>query len=297
MAFPTSRISTMLSFSSVTTQTSWLPPTTSSAKAVWPNPELSIGRECESFGRNKCWEVAGPAQEFSERISPKVKELLDSRNEYLYEKEPVTDVAVIFGFYMIGRSEENSNPTLLFICARKKPRQKALKIVMESGLVSRYGVLLAQSARSPLSPQGSVPRPVVPLASDQSLLGKSESTFDIYFARSTSLSTVPCGMLIHIQGNQDDSTSSRNATIGGLIYSENEKLERTYYGITAAHVFAPGARDNEALREDYSNEEDDAEFAFYGQENDIADEDDEFIEATSRGEAIMTRGTPITNLT
>src|SRR5271154_5992478 len=114
----------MLSSTSVTTQTSWLLPLKSSAKAEWPDPELSIGRECRSVGRNKCWEVSGPAQTVSNCIFPKVKCLLESRNEYLNEKEPVP-VAIVLGFFMIGRTEKKSNPTLLFTCEKKIPRRKA----------------------------------------------------------------------------------------------------------------------------------------------------------------------------
>jgi hypothetical protein len=132
-------------------QRSWLQPLKSSTKAEWPDPELSMGRECRSLGRNKCWEVVGPAQTVSDCVIPKVKELLESRNEYLNETEAVP-VALILGFYMIGRSEKKCNPTLLFTCEKKVPRQRALNIVVRSGLLGSYpGVLLAESAQSPLA--------------------------------------------------------------------------------------------------------------------------------------------------
>jgi hypothetical protein len=288
LVLPILCLSIMLSSIAVTTQSSWLLPLRSPVKSEWPDPELSIGRECRSLGRNKCWEVAGPAQAIEDCILPKVKCLLESRNEYLNEKEPVP-VPVILGYYMIGRSEKKSNPTLLFMCQKKVPRRKALNIVMESGLLSSYpGVLLAESPRSPLASG-----PAVSLGLDHlepAILGRA---FDIYLAPSIS----PSGMLIHIQDDQGGSAASRSATIGGLVYSENEELERKYYGVTVAHVFAQHVGDNLESPENDDNEEDDIDFAFYrqGDDEEDEDEDEDFVEATSRGKSTENGSAIITN--
>jgi hypothetical protein len=198
-----------------------------------------MGRECRSLGKNKCWEVVGPAQTVSDCVIPKVKELLESRNEYLNETEPIP-VALILGFYMIGRSEKKCNPTLLITCEKKVPRQRALNIVMRSGLLGSYpGVLLAESARSPLAP-----RPAVSLGLAQLTLQGPEDEFKIYHVEPRSLSTGPCGMLIHVQVMHDELLGGRGATIGGLVYCENGEHERTFYGITVAHAFAPSTGDD-----------------------------------------------------
>jgi hypothetical protein len=275
----------MLTSTSGMIQRSWLPPLTSPTKAEWPDPELSLGRQCRSLGRNKCWEVTGPAQAVLDCIFPKVKCLLESRNEYLNEKEPIP-VAIIFGLYMIGRSEKKSNPTLLFTCEKKAPRQKALNMVMESGLLSPYpGVLLAESARSPLACQ-----PAVSLASCGDMLHGSKRVFDIYLETSPHHWNNLSGILVNIQSRHEGPRASRSATIGGLVYSEDGNLTRTYYGITVAHAFSHIAmgklvqQNNDNVEDDDSVEEDDTEFAFYGQRNDDEEEDEEFIEMTSKGD-------------
>jgi len=270
----------MLSATSVTTQSSWLLPLKTSAKAEWPDPELSLGRSCRDLGRNKCWEVAGPAQAVLDCIFPKVKSLLESRNEYLNEKEPIP-VAIIFGLYMIGRSAKKSNPTLLFTCEKKAPRRKALSIIMESGLLSPFpGVLLAESARSPLSTQ-----PAVSLALDQQVLHDSANLFDICLAFSDCPLNGSRGMLINIRDRQEERETGRSATIGGLVYTENEERKRTYYGITVAHVFSHAIVDNLAPRGNDVDEDDNIGFAFYGQSNEDEEEDEEFVEITSRGDS------------
>jgi hypothetical protein len=264
------------------TQKSWLLPLKSSSKAEWPDPKLSIGRECCSLGRNRCWEVAGPAQTMSDCLFPKIKGLLESRNEYLNEKEPIP-VAIILGFYMIGRVEQKSNPTLLVTCVKKVPRRKALNIIMESGVLSLYpGVLLAESARSPLSL-----RPAVSLAMDD-----LEGDFGIYLAPLNYSSNHLNGMRVYIQNKRDGSAASRSATIGGLVYSENEQLERKYYGITVAHVFVPSSPDDQLQPASEDSEEDDIGFAFFGRDSENEEEDEEFIEVTSRGSSIQDPAVP-----
>jgi len=315
----------MFSSTSVTTQSSWLLPLKSSAKPEWPDPELSLGRPCRDLGRNKCWEVTGPAQSVLDCIFPKVKSLLESRNEYLNEKEPIP-VAIIFGLYMIGRSEKNANPTFLFTCEKKAPRRKALNIIMESDILSPYsGVLLAESARSPLalrpavslgSEEGIPPNPnemFNELVSDEpSLLdfdelhdiyfpndgmscdsgGKraiyrdAKEAFNIYLAASASPSDGPRGMLVNIYSQYQPTEPCRCATIGGFVYCENKDLSRTFYGITVAHVFSHDATVTQIPQEDDSTEEDDVEFSFYGQHGDDEEQDEEFVEITSRGKSM-----------
>jgi len=272
----------MLLSASVMTQTSWLLPLKSTAKAEWPDPELSIGREYCSLGRNKCWELRGPAQTIADRLFPKIKGFLESRNEYLNEREPIP-VAIILGFYMIGRAEKKSNPTLLVTCEKKAPRRKALNVVMESGLLSTHpGFLLAESARSPLSFQRAAS-----LALNHSKLANPERFFNIYPATLASSSKSPCGLLIQIKDSQNESIASRIATIGGLVYTEDEKLP-TYYGVTVAHVFAPSLDNNTESIDIKNNDEDDIDFAFYGPYNDEEDEDEDedFTEASSRSRVI-----------
>ena len=84
-------------------------------------------------------------------------------------------------------------------------------------------------------------------------------------------------MLIHIHDSQNESMANKNATIGGIVYSENEKLERTYYSITVAHIFAPTIC--------YENSEEyGIDFAFCGES--CEDESEELVDETSRGRTV-----------
>src|SRR5882724_5013092 len=69
--------------------------------AQWPSPHLSLGNKCSSFGAKDCWEVTGPAEAISAEIFRAVRTLLNSRTEYLNEKEP-KPCFIMFGLYMIG---------------------------------------------------------------------------------------------------------------------------------------------------------------------------------------------------
>jgi len=88
----------MSSSTSVSTRTSRLLPLIISRKTEWPDPELSLGRECGNLSRNRCWEVEGTAQTVADCLFPKIKGLLESRSEYLNEGEPI-HVAIILGCY------------------------------------------------------------------------------------------------------------------------------------------------------------------------------------------------------
>jgi hypothetical protein len=187
---------------------------------------------------------------------------------------------------MIGRTKEKSNPTLLVTCEKKAPRQKALAVVIESGLLLTYpGFLLAESARSPLSLQRAVS-----LASNYSTPENPQRVFNIYPATLASSPKSPHGLLIQIKDSQSESITGRIATIGGLVYTEDDNFVPTYYGITVAHVFVPSLGDDTRSIDNENDDENGIDFAFYGLYDDEEDEDEEededYTAVTCRGRAI-----------
>jgi hypothetical protein len=234
----------------------------STSKYQWADPEKSIGSSCCALSKYKCWEVVGPARDISSPIFRATKELLDQHSEYLHESESIP-FSIMFGLYMIGRSVEKSNPTLLLSCEPKKPRQKALKLVRESGILQEYqGVQLAEASRAPTT-LGQV-RPLGSLKAADS---------DFVFFSPPELNNV-CSRAMYImdqhgQGNFQSTSFSQKATIGGFLRLNNSEHEDFYCGLTVAHAF----EDELELPTAAS----DFDFAFDGQEEDIgSDSEQEF---------------------
>jgi hypothetical protein len=203
---------------------------------AWPSPELSVGHSCSALGRNKCWEVVGPALESAATMLRIVKELLDSRAEYLHEREPKT-CFISFGVYMIGRDESRANPTLLISCERRPPRQRAVKLIREKNILRDLeGFRLAESSRPPLC----IRLPISLGSTSMSASPDSSIQFikDILYAPKLSET---CGLPIlsyySPNGQTEDYVRTYLATMGGYVFVGN-----TRYGLSTAHSFVPGYR-------------------------------------------------------
>ena len=115
-------------------------------KNPWPNPERSIGISWCPLGKNWCWEAVGPAQEIAGKILCKIKDILESQQEYLNEGVCIRRV-LLFGLYMIGRTKAQARPTIVFSCENKIQRQRAMKAVRESAILDGHpGVCLGESS-------------------------------------------------------------------------------------------------------------------------------------------------------
>jgi hypothetical protein len=118
-------------------------------KNPWPNPERSIGISWCPLGKNWCWEAVGPAQEIAGKILCKIKDILESQQEYLNEGVCIRRV-LLFGLYMIGRTKAQARPTIVFSCENKIQRQRAMKAVRESAVLDGHpDVCLGESSRPP----------------------------------------------------------------------------------------------------------------------------------------------------
>ena len=193
--------------------------------AQWPSPHLSLGTKCSTFGTKECWEVTGPAALISGDIFTAIRALLNSRAEYLNEKE-AKPCFIMFGLYMIGDNEAHANPTLLLSCERKVPRRKAIKLIRESGILSeKPGVRLAESVRPPL-----VLRSPILLGSPGHYLPETFGDPDtVYWSPSKSTCGIP------VYGKDSSSGSlviSYQATIGGVVCFHDKA-----FGLSTAHSF------------------------------------------------------------
>ena len=215
----------------------------------WPSPELSIGSPWSPLGRNKCWEVNGPALAASVDVLKGVKELLDAQAEYLHEKEPKTCL-ISFGVWMMGKDESQAFPTLLVSCRRKPPRLKAVKLIRESSILRVVsGFRLAQSSHTPLCTSIQIP------LGPRTYLDTHEAADpvmnkELYF----SLTGVTCGIPMYTavekQSSDGSTTYSRLGTIGGFV-----SVMETLYALSTVHNYiedpAPQAIPEEEADSDF----------------------------------------------
>lgn len=204
---------------------------------------------------SKCWEAVGPAWEMMNQISKPIRNLLQQRNEYLQEGTNIPR-AISFTMYMIGRTAETANPTIIFSCENKEPRKRARKIIEESNLLDDYpGVVLGDSSRAPV-----LSRPAIPLAS-HGLGGASQvsSISDLSMEHRTSIYYSPPirhgdGISVSVKSATQE---FRQATLGGFILVGGKIL-----GLTVAHMLdnglevSPSDCDDMEFSIDYEDEED-----------------------------------------
>jgi hypothetical protein len=254
-------------------------PTASSflPKNPWPDPQGSIGDALCSLGRSRCWEAKGPAGDISRGpIFREIKVLLESRHEYLNEGESVYS-HLSYAVYMIGRSEKHARPTIVFSCVRQPPRQRALKLVRESRILDDHpAILLGECSRPPI-----LSRPPRLLFDQNDGEGGDEVMFDsiagerylpglIYYdPPAKDIFGIP--IFIRREGHASE-VPTRRATIGGLFMLEDQLV-----GLTVKHVFvdvAPQMPTHDDTNMEFSLEDD-------GETSE--EEDDNFVQMTSRG--------------
>ena len=176
-----------------------------------------------------------------------------------------------FDLYMIGRTEEFAKPTIIFSSENKTQRQRAQKLVRESGVLNQYpGIRLGESSRPlrlcrtsrPLCDQSS-PGDIEMLDYQDSPAGSDACVY--YSAQTNGFH----GIAITVP-----SRSMRKSTLGLVCIKEE------LFGLTVAHAFC----------NDLDNEETNGGDMEFSLEDDDGDESeyrysDSFIDITSRGES------------
>ncbi|KAI9764567.1 MAG: peptide-N4-(N-acetyl-beta- glucosaminyl)asparagine amidase [Geoglossum simile] len=196
----------------------------------WLNPPGSIGEKYQPLGNFRCWEAKGRAREDFLRVYKDIKLILELNNDYLNRGERVP-CHLMFSMYMIGRSEADALPTILFTSNNKRARRKAVKLIRKHIKQTDFPyIVLAESSHPPQGSQA------------LQLLG-SDPVYDLPPAdagqNTVYVSDPPsslCGVPIFIgrPGTKSLSTA-RKATMGGVIPVGGE-----CYGLTVAHAFTMG---------------------------------------------------------
>jgi hypothetical protein len=241
-------------------------------KNIWPNPQQSIGERWCAIGKKQCWEAIGPAQEVADKVSRDIKNLLQSRHEYLNKDIRVPRI-LLFSLYMIGQTVEQARPTIIFSCENKAQRQRAMKVVRGDSLLDAYpAIMLAESLRPPRLSRGPQQLGDMCLDDDVQISDVAEtSTYSdrlVYYSHPlSSIHGIPV-----IIKNTDETLTSRQSTLG--IVRIGEKL----FGITVAHAFIDPSENNEP------SESGDMGFSLEYDSDEEDTEDEDFIRTTSRGE-------------
>jgi hypothetical protein len=214
-------------------------PTWTWTKPSWPQPELSIGRELEALDSSRrCWDIKGPVLDLATKIYSLVQKELDLRSDYLVERERIRK-PVLFRMYMIGRRQEDANPTLLFSCSREQPRKRAKEVVRDSGILREHpAIRLVHSKRLPQTP---MPFRIL-VGSMEKIQAEGGGLFGEVYCITPVDRT--CGVPVFTRRKDG---SFRKATIGGIV-----QLGDIYYGLTVAHTFIDDDLENTEESDDDS---------------------------------------------
>ena len=229
-------------------------------RRAWQNPQLSIGTGCTPLGENKCWDTIGPAGDLGRELLPKVKEILNGRYEDLNKGES-TPCMLMFGLYMVGRSEAKARPTLI-ISGDRTRCQRALRYIKDEKLLAKLPEVSLGESRIP--PQSKKTPEELAAESESLPLGFNEHGTKKVFCDSKTETT--CGIQVVMQWHNAEGTlCQRNATVGCIVYWQGK-----YLGWTVAHAFSEPPEPKPSLCSD--DLDGDIDFAFDEEYTEDSDE-------------------------
>jgi hypothetical protein len=110
----------------------------------YPDVETCIGKLIGRFNGRNWWPATGKAQEAYRAVKEDLLEKLNTAFEDTYRS------SVHFDLFVIGRDLLSAKPTIVFFCEEAKPREKAKKVLDESGILKRLpGFRTAHQRRQP----------------------------------------------------------------------------------------------------------------------------------------------------
>lgn len=209
--------------------------------SAWPEPKLSVGREIGYLGGGSelCWEAIGPAREAFRKLCPQIKQYLE------IGVEPMSSW-VTWSMYMVGKTAEVSNPTILFCCEVTAHRKSVRNVIKESGILDKYpGIKTGHAKRPPDFNQ------LVRVADIQTTHVPDLRLEALFRPMSNA-----CGMELYINAGHINESPGRVVTVGGVI-----QLDEKFFYFTAEHAFGTESDDtNEPL----SDSETDDDFSIDG---------------------------------
>ncbi|KAF2183598.1 hypothetical protein K469DRAFT_204998 [Zopfia rhizophila CBS 207.26] len=225
----------------------------------WPNSQDSTGLELAVLGRYKCWEAVGPARAEYISFQQEIEDYISQTSESLSQP-------TVWSLYMVGSGRDTSNPTITFISSEITSRRRLRTLVKSSGILEKHPGFVTMDINRPPGCESSI---VVTLGADEeavetaSLISYPAKLYQIALKTSSN-------NLIGANICLDDQDFQPVATTGGLF-----KCDEKLFVWTAAHPFGGSAPFPEtATQADYSFDLDEP--------SDVENEDD-FVEVTSRG--------------
>jgi len=216
-------------------------------RPTWPNPEESVGELRYSSKNQNYWDTKGPALESLAPLKEEIKDLLNLYSDNITKKEPVS---LLFDIFMIGRLKQTSCPTLIVICAKKEPRNRASKIIRESQLLDNYpGVLLGACSHHPRHPKSNPPQ-YIALIGKQALSFKGKEKENKNDSETVEIKVYTDivkpeqvrtnGLSIYLPIDDfvpHENRAFRKSTIGGFLNVVTSDGLTVNAGLTVAHVF------------------------------------------------------------
>jgi hypothetical protein len=101
---------------------------------TWPEPEQSIGRAFGAIPKTRFsyWQAIGPALAAYQALLPDIRRVLSKEHGPI----PNSDF-VWFSIYTVGPCSSSAVPYVMF-ASEQKQRRRALKLVRDSKILSRY---------------------------------------------------------------------------------------------------------------------------------------------------------------
>ncbi|KAE8441858.1 hypothetical protein EG329_004213 [Mollisiaceae sp. DMI_Dod_QoI] len=236
------------------------------------------------MGDSSCWEATNLAREEFSRIAERIKDYLEKYSD------PISD-EVTWSMYMIGKTKETADPTIMFSGRDPRCRKQIKKTIKESGILDKHpGMKLGDASRPPDFDQ------LVPLAGrvygqsyryTTSLLSLPSSAFSdfddwaleenfysnqVAFAEASGC-LAPKKLFIPIHDSNRTLVSVRLATGGGIVNASG----RHFY-LTAGHAFEDRV---DLFYTNLSKKSD--EFQFDLTEEIDSDDEIDLVDTTSRG--------------
>jgi hypothetical protein len=189
-----------------------------SNEPCWPDPTESIGDFIKLIdGKKSCWKAKGRAREAFDVLADEIKTYLDKNVDSIPGSDWIT-----WSIYMIGKTPQRAAPVVMFFCEEPRTRRRVQDVIKKSGILERYpGVKSGNAALPPDLDQ------LEPLASDAVSHTDTANTegSDLKFTISVSRNSE-----VFVTGHHGDTSSTRLATLGGLVQHKGD-----VYGFTAGH--------------------------------------------------------------
>lgn len=91
-----------------------------------------MGTGLGSLRKIECWETIGPARDiFSDSIQPRLISYLRQHSCRLQESDGILNISL----FMVGKSVQKTQPTIMFVSSDKQTRKEAFNLVKESGII------------------------------------------------------------------------------------------------------------------------------------------------------------------